>query len=172
MAGEASQVSRGAAVSPTAGCSLPSVRCADAIETVQPGERWTLWVKDTNVARATVGDVNYCKLKGVDPGCDVYDLTARWLRDMNLDVHPSRVTLRLVPRGPCDDPDDPTEAQEQAATALRPRHTLRGAGVVDGSSLLAAFVSTGNVGALRAAPLLLPARLHAYRRALGSAFRV
>ena len=114
----------------------------------------------------------YFGVRGVDPALTVDEFIQRLVGEEKLDVRPSCVTLRLVTCGPCDNQDDPTEAQEQAATALRPRHTLRGAGVVDGSSLLAAFVSTGNVGALRADPLLLPARLHAYRRALGSAFRV
>jgi hypothetical protein len=58
-------------------------------------------------------------------------------------VRPSLVTLRLVKRGPGD---DPSEAQEQAATELSPRRTLREAGVADGSSLLACFAAARRSG--------------------------
>jgi hypothetical protein len=89
-----------------------------------------LWVKYNLNDKWT----RYFGVRGVDPALTVDEFIQRLVSDVNLDVHPSRVTLRLVPRGPCDDPDDPTEAQEQAATALRPRHTLRAAGVEDGRS--------------------------------------
>jgi hypothetical protein len=101
------------------------------VQTAQPGERWTLWVK-----RTTAG--GYGKLKGVDPGEDVHDLTARWVGDKKLDMDPSLVTLRLVKRGP----GKPDAAEEEQAALLEPRQTLREAGIVDGSSLLAAVVST------------------------------
>ncbi len=81
----------------------------------------------------------YGKLKGVDPGEVVHDLTARWVSHKKLDVDPSLVSLRLVS---CAPGKDSSEEQELAATALSPRRTLREAGIVDGSSLLAVVVST------------------------------
>jgi hypothetical protein len=104
----------------------------------QPAERWTLWVKRTDVAGARF-DLN----KHVDSGQLVAELIARWVSDEKLDVRPSLVTLRLVKRGPGD---DPSEAQEQAATELSPRRTLREAGVADGSSLLACFAAARRSG--------------------------
>ncbi len=99
--------------------------------TAQPGERWTLWVKNTAAG-------GYGKLKGVDPGEDVHDFKVRWLSHKKLEDDPTLVTLRLVT---CAPGADPTEAQERAATALSPRLTLREAGVADGGSLLADFAA-------------------------------
>ena len=78
--------------------------------------------------------VQYAKVEGVDPEQDVYDVTARWAEQEELNVCPSLITLRLV--NLCG-PDVPTASEEAAATALNPRRTLREAGVADGSSLLA-----------------------------------
>ena len=55
----------------------------------------------------------------------------------------TRHAVRLVTCGPGD---DPSEAQEQAATELSPRRTLREAGVADGSSLLACFAAARRSG--------------------------
>lgn len=116
----------------------------------QPGQRWTLWVKRK-------GGAGLCKLKDVDPDCDVYDLAARWASELQLGVHPERVTLRLVP---CASADEPSEAQEQAASGLYARRTLRGADVEDGSLLLAevAAESGGSPGA-PARPRCAPTRV-------------
>jgi hypothetical protein len=100
---------------------------------MQPAERWTLWVKRTDVAGA-----RYAEIEGVDSSLTVSKLIARWLSDKKLDDDPSLVTLRLVT---CAPGADPTEAQERAATALSPRLTLREAGVADGGSLLADFAA-------------------------------
>jgi hypothetical protein len=87
----------------------------------------------------------YAKLRGVDPHIDVYDLTERWVNDVELDVHPSFVTLRLVR---CAGGEPTAEEEEAAATVLVPRRKLRAAGVEDGSSLLAVFaVQQSNAGA-------------------------
>jgi hypothetical protein len=115
------------------------------VQTAQPGERWTLWVKRTDVAGA-----QYVAVKGVDLLQTVDDFKARWVSEEKLDVRPSLVSLRLVP---CAPGDDPSEEQELAATALSPRRTLRAAGVTDGSSLLADFAkgvqASSSVGASR-----------------------
>ena len=87
----------------------------------------TLWIQRTGAAGL------WCKLKGVDPDSDVYDLAERWVSVKKLDVDPSSVMLRLV-AGPGD---DPSKAQEHAT--IDPRLTLRAAGVKDGSSLLADY---------------------------------
>jgi hypothetical protein len=135
MASEASQVSCGDAGAPgQAAASSLSVALTLLVKTAQPGERWTLWVKRTDVAGA-----QYVAVKGVDLLQTVDDFKARWVSEEKLDVRPSLVSLRLVP---CAPGDDPSEEQELAATALSPRRTLREAGIVDGSSLLAAVVST------------------------------
>jgi hypothetical protein len=97
----------------------------------QPAERWTLWVKRTDVEGS-----QYTQLRAVDPSFLVDDLKARWVSDKKLDVDPSLVTLRLVKRGP----GVPTAAEEANSTLLAdPSATLRGAGVADGTWLLACF---------------------------------
>jgi hypothetical protein len=85
----------------------------------------------------------------VDSSLTVSKLIARWVSDKKLDMDPSLVTLRLVA---CAPGDDPSEEQERATTALSPRRTLREAGVVDGSSLLAGIASAppGACGCRRA----------------------
>ena len=139
MAGEAPQV-RYAAMHTPAGCAT-SCACA-ALRPLcgtQPAERWTLWVKRTDVAGA-----RYAEIEGVDSSLTVSKLIARWVSDEKLDVRPSLVTLRLVL---CAPGNDPSEAQEQTATVLSPRHTLREAGLADGSSLLALFAGVVSAGA-------------------------
>jgi hypothetical protein len=115
------------------------------MQTAQPGERWTLWVKRTDVQGA-----RYAEIEDVDCSLTVSKLIARWVSEEKLDVRPSLVSLRLVP---CAPGDDPSEEQELAATALSPRRTLRAAGVTDGSSLLADFAkgvqASSSVGASR-----------------------
>ncbi len=139
MAGEAPQV-RYAALHTPAGCAT-SCACAALRPPcgAQPAERWTLWVKRTDVDGA-----QYVSVKGVDVLQTVDDFKARWVSDEKLDVRPSLVTLRLVT---CAPGDDPSEAQEQTATVLSPRHTLREAGLADGSSLLALFAGVVSAGA-------------------------
>jgi hypothetical protein len=129
MAGEAPQV-RYAALHTPAGCATP---CACAalrpLCGAQPAERWTLWVKRTDVQGA-----RYDLIKHVDPGQLIAELIARWVSDKKLDVEPSLVTLRMVKRGP----GVPTAAEESNSTLLAdPSATLRGAGVADGTWLLA-----------------------------------
>ena len=130
MAGEAPQV-RYAALHTPAGCAMP---CACAalrpLRGAQPAERWTLWLKRTDVEGA-----QYVSVKGVDGLQTVDDFKARWVSEEKLDVRPSLVTLRLVKRGP----GVPTASEEAQAAPLEPRLTLREAGVVDGGSLLAQF---------------------------------
>ena len=80
--------------------------------------------------------VQYTSLKGVDPQQTVDDFKARWVSHVKLGVHSDLVTLHLVKRGP----GVPTPSEEAAAPSLEPlepRHTLREAGIADGSSLLA-----------------------------------
>ena len=99
----------------------------------QPSERWTLWLKRTDVEGA-----RYDLIKHVDPGQLVAELIARWVSDKKLDVEPSLVTLRLAKRGP----GEPTAAEESNSTLLAdPSATLRGAGVADGTWLLACIAS-------------------------------
>ena len=130
MTGEAPQV-RYAAMHTPAGCAT-SCACGALRPScgAQPAaERWTLWVKRTDVAGARY-DLN----KHVDPGQLVAELIARWVSDEKLDVRPSLVTLRLVKSGP----GVPTASEEAISTLLAdPSATVRGAGVVDGTWLLA-----------------------------------
>ena len=107
--------------------ALQPVRWADAAaHAAQTCERWTLWVKGPHGG--------YGKIKGVDSEQDVYDFTARWVSDKKLDVELSLVTLRLVKSGP----GVPTASEEASSTLLAdPSATVRGAGVVDGTWLLA-----------------------------------
>jgi hypothetical protein len=131
MTGEAPQV-RYAAKHTPAGCDT-SCACAALrpLRGAQPAERWTLWVKRTDVEGS-----QYTQLRAVDPSFLVDDLKARWVSDEQLDVRPSLVTLRLVKRGP----GVPTVAEEANSTLLAdPSATLRGAGVADGTWLLACF---------------------------------
>lgn len=114
--------------------------------------------------RTDVDGAQYVSVKGVDVLQTVDDFKARWLSDKKLDVDPSLVTLRLVP---CAPGDDPSAAQEQEATELSPRRTLRDAGVTDGSSLLACFAASqrsgsGSPGA-RPRPGYLPTRAESVR---------
>ena len=128
MAGEAPQARRRDARTPAASCSLQPVRCLDATaHAAQPGERWTLWVKQEGAG------AQYAEVEDVDPQLTVSKLKARWASDVALDVHPSFVSLLLVR---CAG-EEPTAEEEAAAAVLSPRRTLREAGVADGGSLLA-----------------------------------
>ena len=91
----------------------------------------TLWVKRTDVV-----DAEYSAVHGVPPTLRVDALKMRWVASEKLDVTPSLVSLRLVPH---TGEDEPTAAQEAAATTLNPRKTLAAAGVADGSWLVAVF---------------------------------
>lgn len=75
----------------------------------------------------------FTNFAGVDPLQLVDTLKKRWLHEARKDVDPSLVTLRLLP---CAPDEDPSEADERAATELNPRRTLRDAGVLNGSSLV------------------------------------
>ncbi len=89
----------------------------------------TVWVKSSGVAGAQYADV-----KDVDLQQSVSDFKARWVSEEQLDVRPSRVTLRLVACGA----RKPSAAEEAAAVELDdPRLTLAEAGVTAGCSLLA-----------------------------------
>ena len=117
--------------------ALQPVRWADAAaHSAQTCERWTLWVKGPHGG--------YGKIKGVDSEQDVYDFTARWVSDKKLDVELSLVTLRLVKSGP----GVPTASEEAISTLLAdPSATVRGAGVVDGTWLLACIAGACNTAA-------------------------
>ena len=131
MTGEAPQVRYAAKHTPV-GCDT-SCACAALrpLRGAQPAERWTLWLKRTDVDGA-----RYAEIEGVDSSLTVSKLIARWVSDEKLDVRPSLVTLRLVKRGP----GVPTAAEESNSTLLSdPSATLRGAGVADGTWLLACF---------------------------------
>ena len=151
MAGEAPQVRYHASPTP-AGCAT-SCACA-ALRPLcgaQPAKRWTLWLK---YKLENEEWTRYFAVRGVDPARSVDEFIERLVSDKKLDVDPSLVTLRLVP---CAPGDDPSEAQEQAATELSPRRTLRCAGVADGGSLLAVFARGAGACNLRVA--LLPAHV-------------
>lgn len=79
-----------------------------------------------------------CKLTNVKPDCGVYDLAARWVDELKLGVHPSRVVLHLVKWGP-GAPSASEEAAAKLREPLEPRQTLRDARLEDGTSLLAEF---------------------------------
>jgi hypothetical protein len=131
MAGEAPQV-RYAALPTPAGCAT-SCACAALRPPcgAQSAERWTLWVKRTDVEGA-----RYAEIESLASSLTVSKLIARWVSEVKLDVRPSLVTLRLVKRGP----GVPTASEEADSTLLvDPSATLRGAGVADGSWLLADF---------------------------------
>jgi hypothetical protein len=131
MAGEAPQVRYAALLTPAVcatSCACGALRppCG-----TQPAKRWTLWVKRTDVEGAQYDDS-----EGVAPQQLVSTFKKRWLNDKKLDVDPSLVTLRLVKRGL----GVPTAAEEANNTLLAdPSATLRGAGVADGTWLLACF---------------------------------
>ena len=95
--------------------------------------------------RTDVEGARYDLMRHVDPEQLVAELIARWVSDEELDVHPSLVTLRLVKCGP-GVPRTLEEAAANALEPLEPRHTLREAGVADGSSLRV-FISVLPAGA-------------------------
>ena len=144
MAGEATQVRYAAMLTPAVCATSCSCGALRPLCGAQPAERWTLWVKRTDVEGA-----RYHLIKHVDPQQLVDDLIARWVSDEKLDVCPSLVTLRLVKRGP----GVPTASEEAQVAPLEPRLTLREADVVDGGSLLAVFAG----GAGRASAAFAPA---------------
>jgi len=115
----------------------------------QPAVLWKLWVKQSGGG--------LCKLKGVDPVCDVYDVAERWAGELQLDVHPSRIELRKLKVGP----GVPTESEEAAAKLRDPLQSslpLCSAGVEDGHVLLADITTAqGSLGGAHA-PELLAAR--------------
>jgi hypothetical protein len=132
MAGEAPQARRRDARTPAASCSLQPVRCLDATaHAAQPGERWTLWVKQEGAG------AQYAEVEDVDPQLTVSKFKARWAAQEELKVRSSLITLRLVKCGP----GVPTASEEAAALPLEPRRTLREAGIADGSSLLAVITA-------------------------------
>jgi len=132
MAGEAPQARRRDARTPAASCSLQPVRCLDATaHAAQPGERWTLWVKQEGAG------AQYAEVEDVDPQLTVSKFKARWAAQEELKVRSSLITLRLVKCGP----GVPTASEEAAALLLEPRRTLREAGIADGSSLLAVITA-------------------------------
>jgi len=96
----------------------------------------TLWVKRTDKVGA-----RYAEVENVDPRATVSKFIARWVASEKLDVTPSLVSLRLVPD--TGNKEEPTPAQEAAATVLPPRKTLAEAGVADGSWLVAVFARSG-----------------------------
>jgi hypothetical protein len=69
----------------------------------------TVWVKSSGVAGA-----RYVAVKDVDLMQTVDDFISRWVSEEQLDVRPSRVTLRLVACGS----RKPSAAEEEAAVVL------------------------------------------------------
>jgi hypothetical protein len=113
------------------------------------------------VRRTDFTDASYCITRHVARDCLLADFTARWVAELKLDCHPSLVRLHLVPC-PCNGEEEPTPAQEAAATVLPPRKTLAQAGVADGAWLLAVFATPQPASALEgesAAALLALAAL-------------
>ena len=94
----------------------------------------TLWVKRTDAR-----DAEYSAMYGALPTLTVDALKLRWVAERKVNLDPGLVSLRLVPD--TGDKEEPTPADESRATVLNPRKTLAEAGVVDGSCLLAVFVS-------------------------------
>jgi hypothetical protein len=129
MACEAPQVRRRDARTPAASCSLQPVRCADAAaHAAQPGERWTLWVKQESAG------TQYAEVEDVDPQLTVSKFKARWAAQEELKVRSSHITLLLVKCGP----GKPTAAEEAAAVELDdPSLTLAAAGGTRTAWLLA-----------------------------------
>jgi hypothetical protein len=139
MADEAPQARRRDAGATAASCCLQPVRCLDAAaHAAQPGERWTLWVKQADAEEAEYDDIG-----DIDPLMLVSRLKRRVLSEKKLDADPSFVSLRLVRYAG----EEPTAEEEAAATVLSPRRTLRAAGVVDGGSLLAKVAGACNAAA-------------------------
>ena len=137
MADEAPQV-RYAALHTPAGCATSCARAAlRPPGGAQPAERWTLWLKRTDVEAA-----QYASVKGVDVLQTIDDFKAGWLNVKKLDVDPSLVSLRLVRSG-LGKPNAEEEATALLPAALLddPRLTLREARIADGSSLLACFAA-------------------------------
>ena len=96
----------------------------------------TIWVKRVNVVEG-----QYAPLSSVDLQQTVDDFKASWAADVQLGVHPSLITLRLVSRGT----RKPSAAEEEAAALhepLDPRDSLAAAGITDGCSLLASVAGT------------------------------
>ena len=93
----------------------------------------TIWVKRVNVVEG-----QYAPLSGVDLQQTVNSLKASWAREVQLGVHASLITLRLVS---CLG-DEPMAAEELTAKELRPHHTLARATVADGSWLLASVAGS------------------------------
>ena len=102
---------------------------------MQPATGWTLWIKNAAVLGA-----RYDFMKHVDSRVLVAELVSNWVAELNLDCHPSLVTLCLVP---CNGEEEPMPAQEAAAAVLPPRKTLAQAGVADGAWLVAVFADGG-----------------------------
>ena len=101
-----------------------------------PAPTATLWVLRTNVEGA-----RYAAVKNVDLQQTVDDFTAGWVADLQLGVHPSLVTLRLVKCGA----RKPTAAEESRAVVLDdPSLALFEVGVT-GTAWLLSFVATPGV---------------------------
>ena len=93
----------------------------------------TLWLKRTDKSDAQYDDTLAA------PNETVAQFRRRWVAERKVDLDPGLVSLRLVPD--TGDKEEPTPADESRATVLNPRKTLAEVGVVDGSCLLAVFVS-------------------------------
>ena len=137
MAGEAPQARRRDARTPAASCSLQPVRCLDATaHAAQPGERWTLWVKQKGAG------AQYAEVEDVDPQLTVSKFKARWAAQEELKVRSSLIMLRLAKCGT----GKPTTAEEAAAVELDdPSLTLAAAGVTGTSWMLAKVAGACNL---------------------------
>ena len=93
----------------------------------------TVWVKSSGVAGA-----RYVAVKDVDLMQTVDDFISRWVSEEQLDVRPSRVTLRLVACGS----RKPSAAEEEAAAVLDdPSLSLADVGIT-GTAWLLAYVES------------------------------
>ncbi len=137
--------SRGAACT-LLDCAVTSRGRCVATQAPQAGAPITVWVKRTDVTGA-----RYVAVKGVDVLQTVDDFIANWVAQAKLDVDPSLVTLRLVESSAADPTPDEEAIAKNNGEDLGPRLTLAGAGIKNGSSLLA-FTS-------KSAPLLVFAPL-------------
>ena len=117
----------------TAGARKAADSRASVGALLQPATGWTLWVKNTHVTGG-----RYVASRQVNAATSVDEFISRWVASEKLDVSPSHVSLRLVPH---TGEDEPTAAQDAAATTLNPRKTLAAAGVADGSWLVAVFAA-------------------------------
>ena len=98
----------------------------------QAGAPITVWVKRTDVTGA-----RYAEVENVDPEQTVSKFIALWIKQEQLDVRPSLVTLRLVKRGA----GKPKPTEEAKATELDDPSMSLAEAKITGTAWLLAFVA-------------------------------